>query len=217
MVEVVDLLKINAKKYLLAYGYLVGLPLACFSANNFYLQANTQVAATNFDYVSTYYLNSSVEAMYNFTNSPFIVGGGFGEIYGTTDSLYASNGGSFNSSFTVPYVTIMGGVLFNPLPRIKNVTTVRIAQSFSGQSNCNASSGYICNPESSSVDLTQLGFRNSTMYFFTPSFYMAFNAGLDINSFTFSPSFSSTSSPPVSSRTYHSPGPNLGLSIGYSF
>jgi hypothetical protein len=210
------LFKLHAKKCLFFCGFL-SIPTVAFSANSFYLQATTQIAATNFDYVSTYYFNSSLEGMYNFKNSPFIIGAGIGQIYGTTDSLYVPNGGSFNSTFSIPYVSILGGVLFNPLPKIKNVTTVRLAQSFSGQSNCNASSGYVCNPESSSVNLLQLGFRNSTMYFFTPRFYMAFNAGLDINSFTFSPSFSSTSSPPVSSRTYHSPGPNLGLSIGYSF
>ena len=46
-----------------------------FGDNNLYLQATTQVAATNFDYVSTSYYNSSIEGFYNFESSPFIIGG----------------------------------------------------------------------------------------------------------------------------------------------
>lgn len=185
--------------------------------NNTYLQFTTQVAATNFDYVSSYYLNSSFEGFYNFESTPFIVGGGIGEIYGTTDNLYADNGGVYNSSFGIPYITIFGGILLRPISKVKNVTTFRIAQSVSGSSTCNPSAGYSCNPASSSVNLFQLGFRNSTMYFFTDNFYASFNAGMDINNFTFSPGFSENPDTMISSRTYYNPGPNIGFSIGTSF
>jgi len=188
-----------------------------FSDNNFYLQATTQVAATNFDYVSTYYYNSSIEGFYNFESSPFIIGGGFGQIYGTTDNLYANNGGVYNSSFAVPYISAFAGIILRPLPKIRNITTFRIAQSVSGQSNCNPSLGYACNPSNSSVNLLQLGFRNSTMYFFTPNFYAAFNGGMDINEFTFTPGFSTNPDTPIANRKYNNPGPNIGFSVGINF
>lgn len=185
--------------------------------DGFYFQATTQLAATNFDYVSSSYFNSSIEGFYNFESSPFIIGAGIGQIYGTTDNLYLSNSQFFNSSFNVPYLTIFGGVLLRPIPKIKNVTAFRIAQSFSGSSNCNPSSGYTCNPSTSSVNLLQFGVRNSTMYFFTSNFYASFNAGVDINNFTFSPAFSTSNATPISSRSYNNPGPNLGFSVGYNF
>jgi hypothetical protein len=188
-----------------------------FGDNNFYLQATTQIAATNFDYVSTSYYNSSIEGYYNFENSPFIIGGGFGQIYGTTDNLYTSNGGVYNSSFTVPYLNVFAGIMLRPLPKIRNITTFRVAQSISGQSNCNPSLGYACNPTNSSVNLFQLGFRNSTMYFFTSNIYAAFNAGMDINAFTFTPGFSINPDTKIANREYNNPGPNIGFSIGVNF
>ncbi len=201
--------------------YLILLYCIAFAnaneGNNFYLQATTQIAATNFDYISTYYYNSSFEGFYNFKNSPFLVGGGLGEIYGTTDNLYENNGGTYNSHFTIPYVSMFAGLLFHPMPKINNITTFRIGYSFLGQSTCNASLGYECNPSTSSVNLMQIGFRNSTMYSFTSNIYAAFNAGLDINNFTFSPGFSINPNVSIPSRKYNNPGPNLGFSIGVSF
>ena len=202
--------------YYIMVALVVNSP-SVFSENNFYLQVTTQLAATNFDYVSTYYYNSSIEGFYNFDKTPFIVGSGIGQIYGTTDNLYADNGGVYNSNFTIPYISLFAGILFHPLPRIRNITIFRVTQSLSGHSSCNPSSGYICNPASSSVDLMQIGFRNSTMYFFTPNFYVAFNAGLDINDFKFSPGFSSNPNVPIPNREYNNPGPNLGFSIGVNF
>lgn len=188
-----------------------------FGENNFYLQATTQVAATNFDYVSTYYYNTSIEGFYNFESSPFIVGGGIGQMFGTTDDLYANNGGVYNSSFAIPYLSVFAGIMFRPLPKIRNVTLFRLAQSISGGSNCNASAGFSCNPENSSVNLRQIGARNSTMYFFTSNFYAAFNVGMDLNNFNFSPGFSINPDVPIANRVYYNPGPNVGFSVGVNF
>ncbi len=186
-----------------------------FAANNFYLQATTQLAATNFDYISASYYNSSIEGLYNFESTPFIVGVGLGQIHATTDNLYEANGGVYNSNFTLPYVSILAGVLLRPLPKISSITTFKVAQSFSERSTCNASTGYSCNH--GSVDLMMIGFRSNLMYYFTPNFYASFNAGLDINNFSFSPGFSSNPAISISKREYTNPGPNLGFSIGTSF
>lgn len=210
-------IKIYKLKFLYIFVLIFIKAPSVFGERNFYLQATTQLAATNFDYTSTYYYNSSIEGFYNFESSPFIVGGGVGEIYGTTDNLYANNGGVYYSSFVLPYLSSFVGIMLSPLPKIKNITIIRIAQSMSGQSSCNPSAGYRCNPSNSSVDLLQLGFRNSTIYFFTPNFYVAFNAGLDINNFNFSPGFSTNPDIPIANREYNNPGPNIGFSVGINF
>ena len=108
--------------------------------------------------------------------------------------------------------------MFKPLPKIRNMTILRFAQSFSGQSTCNGQNSLaICNPQTSGVSLFQLGARNSTMYFFTPNFYATLNVGGDLNQFIFTPSFSVNPDNYVPSRTYHNPSPNIGLSIGFDF
>jgi len=135
-----NMIKIDKLKSLYVFVLIFIKAPNVFSDNNFYLQATTQVAATNFDYVSTYYYNSSIEGFYNFESSPFIIGGGFGQIYGTT-----------------------------------------------------------------------------AMYFFTPNFYAAFNGGMDINEFTFTPGFSTNPDTPIANRKYNNPGPNIGFSVGINF
>jgi hypothetical protein len=186
--------------------------------NNFYIQATEQLAVTNFDYVTTLYFNTSLEAFYNFESSNFVVGGGLGTINSTTDTFFASNGAQYNSKFAVPYATLFGGFMFKPLPKIRNTTVLRLAQSFWGRSSCDAQSGAAgCNPANSDLGIIQIGARSSTMYFFTPNLYASFNIGLDLNSFKFSPAFSVNPDNLIRSRTYHNPGPNLGLSLGVNF
>ena len=189
-----------------------------YASNNIYIQATEQLAVTNFDYVTTMYFNTSIEGFYNFESTNFIVGGGIGTINSTTDTFYANNGGQYNSVFAVPYVSILGGFMFKPLPKIRNTTILRLAQSFSGRSTCNSGNSLaICNPATSDTNITQIGARNSTMYFFTPNFYASFNVGIDLNSFVFTPAFSVNPDNVIQSRTYHNPGPNLGLSLGFNF
>jgi hypothetical protein len=188
-----------------------------YATGNLYTQITNQFAATNFDYVTTTYLNSSIDILYNFENTNFVIGSSIGSIYGTTDTFYSSNGTNYKSNFSIPYGAILFGLEFKPNKNFANMTLIRFAKSFDGDSNCIAEGSGVCNPVNSNLNLMQIGFRNSTMYFFNKNIYMSFNAGLDINQFTFSPAFNINPINTTSSRTYHNPGPNLGFSIGYEF
>lgn len=163
--------------------------------------------------------------LYNFDNSPFIVGGKVGYATGNSDTIYTIDSGapqginSYTRTSTNPFVGISGGAVLNIANNFKSMILVNVQKSIgaSYNVNCQYNTSICVNQSGNQLNILSFGIENDFLYSISTNWLLGLNTGLLYSTTTFNNYTSLNNTAFTSSRTGTSTMPYIGFSLGYKF
>ena len=165
----------------------------------------------------------NILTLYNFDNSPFIVGMRLGYSSGTSDTLYytdlASGINSYTRSSSNPYAGISAGVVFNLANNFQNMMLINIQNTIGATYNVNCQNNTpSCQSQTDNqISNFSFGFENDLLYNINKTFLVGINTGLLFSTITFTNYSSLNNTSYADAKNSTSTMPYLGLVFGYKF